>query len=63
MHRVLELELEQTNNDCTMFSSHHNNYNNNWQNYNYSNNQEIFLMSDYISVYADHAIDKQIVCW
>jgi len=25
---------------------------------NYSNNYEIFIISDYISVYADHAIDK-----
>jgi len=30
------------------------------KNYNYSNNYEIFIMFDYISVYADHAIDKQI---
>ena len=30
------------------------------KNYNYSNNYEIFTISDYISVYADHAIDKQI---
>jgi len=30
------------------------------KNYNYSNNYEIFLISDYISVYADHAIDQQI---
>jgi len=30
------------------------------KNYNYSNNYEIFFISDYISVYADHAIDKQI---
>jgi len=30
------------------------------KNYNYSNNCEIFITSDYISVYADHAIDKQI---
>jgi len=30
------------------------------KNYNYSNNYEIFIISDYISVYADHAIDKQI---
>ena len=30
------------------------------KNYNYSNNYEIFITSDYISVYADHAIDKQI---
>jgi len=28
------------------------------KNYNYSNNYEIFIISDYISVYADHA--KQI---
>ena len=27
MRRVLELELEQTNNDCTMFCRNHNNYN------------------------------------
>ena len=26
----------------------------------YTNNYEIFIISDYISVYADHAIDKQI---
>ena len=33
------------------------------KNYNYSNNYEIFIISDYISVYADHTIDKQnIVC-
>jgi len=31
------------------------------KNYNYSNNYEIFIISDYISVYADHAIDKQIL--
>jgi len=30
------------------------------KNYDYSNNYEIFIISDYISVYADHAIDKQI---
>jgi len=30
------------------------------KNYNYSNNYEIFIISDYISVYAEHAIDKQI---
>jgi len=30
------------------------------KNYNYSNKYEIFIISDYISVYADHAIDKQI---
>ena len=30
------------------------------KNYNYSNNYDIFIISDYISVYADHAIDKQI---
>jgi len=30
------------------------------KNYNYSNNYEIFIISDYISVYVDHAIDKQI---
>ena len=31
------------------------------KNYDYSNNYEIFIIPDYISVYADHAIDKQIV--
>jgi len=31
------------------------------KNYDYSNNYEIFIISDYISVYADHAIDKQIL--
>jgi len=30
------------------------------KNYNYSNNYNIFIISDNISVYADHAIDKQI---
>jgi len=30
------------------------------KNYNYSNNYEIFIISDYISAYADHAIDKNI---
>jgi len=30
------------------------------KNYSYSNNYEIFIISDYISVYADHAIDKHI---
>jgi len=30
------------------------------KNYNYSNNYDIFITSDYISVYAEHAIDKQI---
>jgi len=30
------------------------------KNYDYSNNYEIFIISDYISVYANHAIDKQI---
>jgi len=30
------------------------------KNYNYSNNYDIFIISDYIPVYADHAIDKQI---
>jgi len=28
------------------------------KNYNYSNNDEIFIISNYISVYVDHAIDK-----
>ena len=28
--------------------------------YNYSNRYEIFIISDYISVYTDHGIDKQI---
>jgi len=28
-NRVLELELEHTNNDCRMFERNHNNYNNN----------------------------------
>ena len=31
------------------------------KNYNYSNNYDIFIISDYISVYAEHAIDKQIL--
>ena len=30
------------------------------KNYDYSNNYEIFIISDYISVYAHHAVDKQI---
>jgi len=30
------------------------------KNYNYSNNNDVFIISDYISVYADHAIAKQI---
>ena len=30
------------------------------KNYKYSNNYEIFIISDYISVYADDGIDKQI---
>jgi len=30
------------------------------KNYDYSNNYEIFIISDYISVCADHALDKQI---
>ena len=30
------------------------------KNYNYSNNYEIFIISDNISVYANDAIDKQI---
>jgi len=30
------------------------------RNYNYSNNYDILIVSDYISVYADHAMDKQI---
>jgi len=30
------------------------------KNYNYSNNYDIFIISDYISVYGDHAIRKQI---
>jgi len=29
--------------------------------YNCSNNYEIFIISDYVSVYADHAMDKQIL--
>ena len=28
------------------------------KNYNYSNNYEIFIISDYTSVYADNAIDR-----
>jgi len=31
------------------------------KNYNNSNNYEIFITSDYISVYVDHAVDKQIL--
>ena len=30
------------------------------KNYHHSNNYNIFIISDYISVYADHAVDKQI---
>jgi len=30
------------------------------KNYSYSNNQEVLITTYYISVYADHAIDKQI---
>jgi len=30
------------------------------KNYNYSNNYDMFIISDYISVYADHTINKQI---
>jgi len=29
------------------------------KNYNYNNNYEIFIISDYISVYVNHAVDKQ----
>ena len=32
------------------------------KNYDYSNKYEIFMISDYIFVYDDHAIDKQISC-
>jgi len=28
--------------------------------FNYSNNYEIFIIYDYISVYTDYAIDKQM---
>jgi len=30
------------------------------KNYNYGNNKDIFIVFDNISVYADHAIDKQV---
>jgi len=30
------------------------------KNYHHINNYNIFIISDYISVYADHAVDKQI---
>jgi len=30
------------------------------KNYNYSNNWDIFIVSDCISAYADHTVDKQI---
>jgi len=30
------------------------------KNYNYSNNYEIFIICDYISVHIDHAVDKQM---
>jgi len=30
------------------------------RNYNYGNNYDILIVTDYISVYADHAMDKQI---
>jgi len=30
------------------------------KNYNYSNNYDILIISDYISVSADHALDKKI---
>jgi len=30
------------------------------KNYNYNNNYKIFIAPDYISVYGDYAIDKQI---
>jgi len=58
INRVLELELEHTDNstvECskeitiaiTVTDKNYNNY-------------DIFIISDYISVYTDHAIDKQI---
>ena len=58
INRALELELEHTTVECsneitiTITITD--------KNYNYSNNYDIFIISDYISVYADHAIDKQI---
>ena len=59
INRVLELELEHTNNDCRC-SNETITITITDKNYNYSNNYEIFIITDYISVYADHAIDKQI---
>jgi len=60
MHRVLELELEQTNNDCQCSDEITITITITDKNHNCSNNYEIFIISDYISVYADHVIDKQI---
>jgi len=31
------------------------------KNYNYSNNYDAFIISDYISVHADHAINKYAI--
>jgi len=53
LHTVLELELEQISNEITIIMKITN------KNYNYGNNYNIFLVTDYISVYADHAMDKK----
>jgi len=55
VHRVLELELERIENIITKIITIIITITD--KNYNYSNT---FVISDYISVYADHAIDKQI---
>jgi len=60
INRVLELELEHANNDCRMSNEITITITITDKNYNYSNNYKIFIISDYISVYADHATDKQI---
>jgi len=60
INRVLELELEHANNDCRMSSEITITITITDKNYNYSNNYRIFIISDYISVYADHDTHKQI---
>jgi len=57
LHRVSELELKLVENILTKLTIIITITD---KNYNCSNNYEIFVISDYISVYTDHVIDKQI---
>ena len=62
LHRVREHELEHVENILNILTKITIIITITDKNYNYSNNVEVFVVpvSDYISVYTDYAIDKQI---